>query len=56
MTLNDPPMGEKAAWQKQTKLMLEDAKLVASGNKADGIAALKKDIKCMDCHQMFKKI
>jgi hypothetical protein len=54
LTQNKPPKGDEAAWKKQTDKMLADAKLYAEGKKVEGAAALKKDINCMGCHQMFK--
>jgi hypothetical protein len=54
LTLNKPPAGDENAWKKQTEKMYSDAKLIADGKKDDGIAALKKDINCMNCHKMFK--
>jgi hypothetical protein len=54
LTLNKPPMGDEAAWKKQTEAMVAAAKLVVDGKKDEGIAALKKEINCMKCHKMFK--
>jgi hypothetical protein len=54
LTQNKPPMGDEKAWAKQTKTMLDGAKLYASGKKDEGAAALKKSINCMNCHAAFK--
>jgi hypothetical protein len=54
LTLNKPPMGDEAAWKKQTEAMLAAAKLLADGKKDEGIAALKKEVNCAKCHKMFK--
>jgi hypothetical protein len=50
---NKPPKGDEAAFKAKATAMLKAAKEAAAG-KEEGRDELKKLVKCMDCHKMFK--
>jgi hypothetical protein len=50
---NTPPKGEKTAWEKVTKSLVEAAKSAEGGDEKAG-KSIAKLITCANCHKEFK--
>jgi hypothetical protein len=53
LTENEPPKGDKAAWDKKTGELLHSVELMAKGNK-QAMMAVQKAGNCKSCHSAHK--
>jgi hypothetical protein len=53
LTENEPPKGDKAAWDKKTGELLAAVEMMAKGNK-QGMMAVQKAGNCKSCHSAHK--
>ncbi len=53
MPLNEPPRGDKAAWEKKASTLFKAAKSMQAG-EAGGLEAFQKAVNCKACHNDHK--